>query len=70
MNTDIFDLVTTHFTEVLDKQEKDVIDYMNNCMTQEERNRHGDNIWNMLVRAKPSLAFFELKLMANQINYK
>lgn len=70
MNHDVFDLITTHFTEVLDKQEKDITDYMNEYMTQEERNQHGDNIWNMLVRAKPSLAFFELKLMANQINYK
>ena len=70
MNTDIFNLVSTHFTEALDKQEKDVTDYMNKYMTQEERNQHGDNIWNMLVRAKSSLAFLELKLMANQINYK
>lgn len=66
----VVDLVKAHFSEVLTKQETNVANYMNNYMTQEERNQHGDNIMYMLEKANSSLAFFELKLMANQINYK
>jgi hypothetical protein len=65
----IVELAQSHFKEILDKQEKDITDYMNEYMTQEELNRHGDNIWYMLAKSQSSLAFFQLKLMANKIPF-
>lgn len=57
------DLIKDHFRQELEKQQEDIIFYINECMSQEERQRHGDNLWNLIVRAAPSFAFLELKLM-------
>lgn len=58
------DLIQDHFLQELEKQQKDIIFYINECMTQEERNLHGDNLWNLIIRPEPSFALLELKLMA------
>lgn len=58
------DLIKDHFRQELEKQQEDIIFYINECMTQEERQRHGDNLWNLIVRAEPSFALLEMKLIA------
>lgn len=57
------DLIKDHFRQELEKQQEDIIFYINECMSQEERQRHGDNLWNLIVRVAPSFAFLELKLI-------
>lgn len=64
----VSDLIRDHFLQQLEKQQKDIIFYINECMTQEERNKHGDNLWNLIIRPEPSLALLELKLMAYSTN--
>ncbi len=66
----VADLAKTYLQEILAKQEKDIVDYMNEYMTHEEIQRHGDNIWNMIAKTSSSLAFFKLKLMTTGINFK
>lgn len=58
------ELIKDHFLQELDKQQEDILSYINKYMTQDERNRHADNLWNLIVRSGPSLAFLNLKLMA------
>jgi len=62
------DLIRDHFLQQLEKQQQDIIFYINECMTQEERNNHGDNLWNLIIRPEPSLALLELKLMTYSTN--
>jgi hypothetical protein len=54
--------------QILKKQESNVVFYMNTYMTQEERDRHGSNIWNLLAKPEPTIAWLELNEMANGIN--
>ena len=58
------DLIKDHFRQELEKQQEAIIFYINECMTQEERQRHGDNLWNSIVHTESSFAFLKLKLMA------
>jgi hypothetical protein len=38
---------------------------MNKYMTQEERNRHGDNIWGLLVRSQGLISQISLEMIAD-----
>lgn len=58
------DFILTEVKKMLDKQENDVVEYMNKYMTQDERNRHGDNIWGFLVKSDALISIIELKMMA------
>ena len=58
------DLIKDHFRQELEKQQEAIIFYINEYMSHEERQHHGDNLWNLIVRVAPSFAFLELKLMA------
>jgi hypothetical protein len=49
----------------LDEQEDKVVEYMNKYMTQEERNRHGDNIWGLLVRSQGLISQISLEMIAD-----
>lgn len=51
--------------KLLDKQEQDIVNYMNTYMAQEERDRHGDNIWFFLLKSKSVKAMLDLIEMAN-----
>lgn len=62
------DLIKEHFRQEIDKQKDNIIFYINECMTQEERNKHGDNLWNMIIHADSSFALLELKLMSLSFN--
>ena len=59
------DFILKKIEEMLNKQEEDIINYMNTVMTQTERNRHGDNIWGYLLRAQGTLAEIRLEMMAD-----
>ena len=59
------ELILDLIEQMLKKQHDDIIWYMNECMTQNERTRHGDNIFNLLVRPEPCIAWIKLNLMAN-----
>ena len=50
---------------MLNKQEEDIVNYMNECMTQTERNRHGENIWWYLLRAKGTLAEIKMEMLVD-----
>ena len=58
------DLIISIVKSELDKQYKDIINYMNEFMTQEERNLHGDNIASYLIQSPSLLARIKLELMA------
>ncbi len=51
--------------EKLNQQNDDLLDYMNKHMTQEERNRHGDNIYSYLLKYKSLKSWINMNLMAN-----
>ena len=59
------DFIFSLLERMLNKQEEDIIDYMNESMTQDERNRHGDNIWNYLLRVQGTLAKIRLEMIAD-----
>ena len=59
------DFIFSLLEMMLNKQEEDIIDYMNESMTQDERNRHGDNIWNYLLRVQGTLAKIRLEMIAD-----
>jgi hypothetical protein len=50
---------------MLEKQEQDIVNYMNTYMTQGERDRHGDNIWFYLLKPQSVKARLDLIEMAN-----
>jgi len=51
--------------KLLDKQEQDIVNYMNTYMTQAERDRHGDNIWFFLLKSQSVKARLDLIEMVN-----
>lgn len=59
------DFILTLLEKMLNKQEEDVVNYMNDFMTQPERNRHGDHIWGFLLRSQATLAKIRLEMMAD-----
>lgn len=59
------DFIFNLLEKMLNKQEEDVVNYMNESMTQTERNRHGDNIWSYLLRAQGALAEIRLEMIAD-----
>ena len=59
------DFIFNSLRKKLDEQEDKVVEYMNKYMTQEERNRHGDNIWGILVRSQGVISEISLEMMAD-----
>ena len=59
------DFIFNSLRKKLDEQEDRVVEYMNKYMTQEERNRHGDNIWGFLVRSQGLISQISLEMMAD-----
>jgi len=59
------DFIFNSLRNKLDEQEDKVVEYMNKYMTQEERNRHGDNIWGLLVRSPGLISQISLEMMAD-----
>jgi hypothetical protein len=59
------DFIFNSLRNKLDEQENKVVEYMNKYMTQEERNRHGDNIWGLLVRSQGLISQISLEMMAD-----
>jgi hypothetical protein len=59
------DFIFNLLRKKLDEQEDKVVEYMNKYMTQEERNRHGDNIWGFLVRSQGVISEISLEMMAD-----
>ena len=58
-NSDIEDLIR----EILIKQETEINKYIEKYMTVDEVNRHADNIYNLIARAEPTIAFLKMKLL-------
>lgn len=50
---------------LIDKQEEDVTNYINEYMTQEERDRHGSNICSFLLKSQSVEALVGLMQMAD-----
>jgi len=59
------DFIFNSLRNKLDEQEDNVVEYMNKYMTQEERDRHGDNIWGLLVRSQGLISQISLEMMAD-----
>lgn len=59
------DFIFNLLRKMLEEQEDKVVGYMNMYMTQEERNRHGDNIWGFLVRSQGVISEISLEMMAD-----
>lgn len=58
------DLLFDEIEKKLNEQEESIVNYMNEYMTQEERDRHGDNIWGYLKKGKGVVAELNLFLMS------
>lgn len=56
--------------EIIDKQERDIIDYINEYMSEKERNLHGDNIWSSLLHSDALIAMIKMEMLANGRNIK
>ncbi len=54
-----------HIVKLLEKQEQDIINYMNTYMTQEERDRHSENIMWFVLKPQSVAAQLDLIGMAN-----
>lgn len=63
LNSNIEDLIR----EILIKQETEINKYIENYMTVEEATRHADNIYNLIARAEPTIAFLKMKLLNSNI---
>ena len=59
------DFIFNLLEKMLNKQEEDIVNYMNECMTQTERNRHGENNWLYLLRAKCTLAEIKMEMLVD-----
>lgn len=64
------DFIFNLLEKMLNKQEEDVVNYMNESMTQTERNKHGENIWGYLLRAQGALAEIRLEMIADGCKIK
>ena len=64
-NISDIDFIFNLLENLLNKQEENIVNYMNKFMTQEERNRHGDNICNYLLSSMGTLAEIRLRMMAD-----
>lgn len=51
--------------ELLDKQECNIIEYMNECMSQDERYQHGENIWRFLENADGLIARIKIDMLVD-----
>ena len=51
--------------KLLEKQEQDIINYMNTYMTQEERDKHGENIMWFILKPQSVAAWLDLVEMAD-----
>ena len=51
--------------KLLEKQEQDIVNYLNTYMTQEERDRHGENIMWFILKPQSVAAQLDLIEMAN-----
>lgn len=51
--------------EFIDKQECDVVEYMNEDMNQNERYNHGENIWRFLLKSDALVAMIKIEMLAN-----
>lgn len=51
--------------KLLEKQEQDIINYMNTYMAQEERDKHGENIMWFILKPQSVAAQLDLIKMAN-----
>jgi len=58
-------MIRDEIIKMLEKQEQDIVNYMNTYMTQGERDRHGDNIWFYLLKPQSVKARLDLIEMAN-----
>lgn len=59
------EIVESIIAQKLDDQYCGIIEYMNQCMTQKERDRHEDNICSYLEKPESLIAWIKLTLMAN-----
>lgn len=64
--TDVID-TESDFTQnlgyIIDEKTNEIINYMNTVMTQEERVRHGDNIFNLLIN-RGDISYLKLSLLS------
>jgi len=58
-------IIFEELAKILDKQVKDISEYIDLAFTKEEANRHSDNLQNMILNSKETLAFLKMKLLAN-----
>ena len=68
LNIDDISFVIRIVEEQLNKQNQELVDYMNKYMTQEERNKHGDNISSFLQKPDALKSWISLKMMADGRN--
>lgn len=61
------DIILNEITEILKKQETDILKYIETYMSKEEAVQHSDNIYNLIVRSEPTNAFLKMKLLINEI---
>lgn len=71
----LIEIVHKLIDDVLSKQESDIISYMNEYMTDVERNRHGDNIIGYLSKNYGMISSLNMILMSRgfegiEINYE
>ena len=52
--------------ELIDKQESNVIEYMNDYMSQDERTNHGENIWRFLENADALIARIKIDMLVDK----
>ena len=59
------DFILSLVEEMLNKQEEDIIKYMNDVMSQEERDKHGDNIYNIILNSGKALSKIKIKMLSD-----
>jgi hypothetical protein len=62
------EFITNIIKEELEAQEHRIISYVNKYMTQEERDKHGNNIWSYLVRPESIESLIRLRIIADGRN--
>ena len=60
----IFDMLEKMF----EKQEADVIDYVNTVMTKKEKEIHGENLWYCLLKSKAAIAMIKMEMLVDGRN--
>lgn len=68
MHTEKTDFIFNQIEMLLDKQQQDILWYMEKFFTEDEMKSHSENLLQMISKTKSEIPFIKMQLLKREVN--